>query len=121
MAAGVILPTAGPRTPREKAPWPAWAELVPGVIYIYDFTHFSASRRCAVAVVDVVSRYWLSTVVSAQETSTQVEVAFTRALVADGKAHLLDGDLLPSSPLGWCPTTTTGSRCCSRSATTARR
>ena len=37
VAAGVILPTAGPRTPREKAPWPAWAELVPGVIWIYDF------------------------------------------------------------------------------------
>jgi transposase InsO family protein len=103
VAAGVILPTAGPRTPREKAPWPAWAELVPGVIYIYDFTHFSASRRCAVAVVDVVSRYWLSTVVSAEETSTQVEVAFTRALVADGKAHLLDGDLLAELADGVVP------------------
>jgi hypothetical protein len=26
---------------------------------------------------DVVSRYWLATLVSAEETSTQVEVAFT--------------------------------------------
>jgi len=38
----------------------------------------------------VVSRYWLSTVVSAEETSTQVQVAFTRALCADGKDHLLE-------------------------------
>ena len=71
-------------------PWPDWAELVPGVIWIYDFTHFRASRRCAVAVLDVVSRLWLATVVSAEESSTQVEVAFTRALTTDGKDHLLD-------------------------------
>ena len=40
------------------------------------------------------SRYWLATVVSAEESSTQVEVAFTRALTADGKEHLLEEDLL---------------------------
>jgi putative transposase len=33
---------------------------------------------------DVVSRYWLATLVSAEETSTQVEVAFTEALQAEG-------------------------------------
>ncbi|MBO3753018.1 hypothetical protein J5X84_43835 [Streptosporangiaceae bacterium NEAU-GS5] len=33
---------------------------------------------CVIAVVDVVSRYWLATVVSPEETSTQVEVAYTR-------------------------------------------
>jgi hypothetical protein len=27
--------------------------MVPGVIWIYDFTHFSAAKRCAVAVMDV--------------------------------------------------------------------
>jgi len=32
-------------------------------------------------------------VVSAEESSTLVEVAFTRALCANGKDHLLDGDL----------------------------
>jgi hypothetical protein len=32
----------------------------------------------------VVSRLWLSTVVSAPETSTQVEVAFTAVLLAAG-------------------------------------
>ena len=42
----------------------------------------------------MVSRYWLATVVSAEETSTQIEVAFTRALVADGKQDLLDQALL---------------------------
>ncbi|MFG1711253.1 hypothetical protein ACFLIM_49695 [Nonomuraea sp. M3C6] len=38
------------------------------------------------------SRYWLATVVSPGETSTQVEAAYTRALHVLGKAHLLDDD-----------------------------
>jgi hypothetical protein len=42
---------------------------------------------CMIAVIDVVSRQWLSSVVSAQEASTQVDVAVTRALLADGKDH----------------------------------
>jgi transposase InsO family protein len=100
---GVHLPGRPAREPRAKRPFPEWAELVPGVIWIYDFTHFGASKRCAVAVLDVVSRYWLSTVVSAEESSTQVEVAFTRALVADGKEHLLDATLLEELAHGAVP------------------
>ncbi|HVB27504.1 MAG TPA: integrase core domain-containing protein [Mycobacteriales bacterium] len=103
LAAGVILPAPAQRVPRAKSPWPQWAELVPGKIWIYDFTHFRASRRCAIAIVDVVSRLWLATVVSAQESSTQVEVAFTAALVADGKAHLLDEPLLAELAAGVVP------------------
>lgn len=102
-AEGVHLPAPTQRTRPDKRPWPEWAELVPGVIWIYDFTHFRASKRCAVAVIDVVSRYWLATVVSAEESSTQVEVAFTRALVADGKEHLLDADLLDELAHGIVP------------------
>ncbi|MGH3379400.1 MAG: transposase [Actinoallomurus sp.] len=103
VAAGIVLPAAPAREPRAKTPWPDWAELVPGVIWIYDFTHFRASRRCAVAVLDVVSRYWLSTCVSAEESSTQVEVAFTDTLVADGKADLLDAGLLDELHAGAIP------------------
>jgi hypothetical protein len=44
------------------------------VIWIYDFTHFTAAKRCAVAVMDVVSRYWLSTVVSAEEERVKLSV-----------------------------------------------
>jgi transposase InsO family protein len=102
-AAGMRLPGVAAREPRPPRPWPDWAELVPGVIYIYDFTHFAAANRCAVAVMDVVSRYWLSTVVSAEETSTQVEVAFTRALLADGKDHLLEDSLLDELRSGVVP------------------
>lgn len=101
--AGIHLPEPGPRERRPARPWPDWAELVPGVIYIYDFTHFPRSKACAVAVMDVVSRYWLATVVSAEESSTQVEVAFTRALIADGKDHLLDDLLLAELASGVIP------------------
>ncbi|MGH3096257.1 MAG: integrase core domain-containing protein [Streptosporangiales bacterium] len=89
--AGMRLPGLPPRPPRPRTPWPDWAELTPGVIYIYDFTHFTALPGwCAIAVVDVVSRYWLSTVFAPEETSIQVETAFIDALEADGKGWLLE-------------------------------
>lgn len=101
--AGLRLPGPAAREPVEPRAWPQWAELVPGVIMIYDFTHFTRAGRCVVAVIDVISKYWLSTVVSAEESSTQVEVAFTRALLTDGKEHLLDADLLEELATGVVP------------------
>lgn len=87
------IPVARERRP--KTPWPDWDELVPGQIWIYDFTHFSGLRGwCAIAVVDVVSRYWLSTVLAPEETWVQVENAFIDALDADGKSWLLEEDSL---------------------------
>jgi putative transposase len=104
IAEGAVLPERAPRERRERREFPEWAQLVPGVIWIYDFTHFAGlSGWCAIAVIDVLSRKWLSTVVSAEETSTQVEVAFVRALVADGKAHLLDEALLDELGCGVVP------------------
>jgi len=91
-AAGIHLPGIPVvREVRGKTPWPDWVELIPGQIFIYDFTHFAGLPGwCAIAVVDVISRYWLSTVVSPEETWVQVETAFIDALQADGKAWLLE-------------------------------
>jgi len=103
-AAGVHLPERGaPASVAPRGAWPEWAELVPGIIWIYDFTHLRGTRWCAVAVMDVVSRYWLATVVSPEESSTQLEVVFTRALTADGKDHLLDAALLDELTSGAVP------------------
>lgn len=102
-AEGVHLPRPARREPGERALWPAWADWRPGVIWVYDFTHFTRAKRCAVAVLDVVSRYWLSTVVSAEETSTQIQNAFCDALRADGKEHLLDEWLLARLRSGTVP------------------
>ncbi|RBQ14718.1 integrase [Spongiactinospora rosea] len=95
-AAGIKVAERPARERRPRREWPEWVEwveLVPDVITIYDFTHFRGVRPwSAIAVMDVVSRYWLATVVSPEETSTQVEVASTRALEVLGKAHLLDDE-----------------------------
>ena len=48
---------------------------------------------------DVVSRYWLSTLVSAQETSLQVEVAFIDALSVNGSRKLTPSRQVKSDPL----------------------
>lgn len=83
------------RERRAKTPWPDWAELIPGQIFIYDFTHFSGLRGwCAIAVIDVVSRYWLSVVLAPEETWVQVETAFIAALEEDGKGWLLEDQAL---------------------------
>ena len=74
--------SAAGATPRQ--PWPDWLEWNPNRIWVYDFTHFTRAGRVAIAILDVVSRKWLTTLVSAEETSTQVEVAFTAALEAEG-------------------------------------
>jgi putative transposase len=68
-----------------RKPFPAWVTYTRNQIWIYDTTHF---RGCdgigATAVMDLVTRKWLATIVSAEETSTQVQVVFTDALEAEG-------------------------------------
>ena len=71
-----------------RKPFPEWVEYKPNRLWIYDTTHFSAAGMAVLIVEDLVSRKWLSTVASSEETSTQVEIAFTDALEAEG---LLEG------------------------------
>jgi transposase InsO family protein len=87
---GLILPGRAHREPTEKTPWPDWLEWKPNRIWAYDFTHFTRARRAVIAIVDMVSRKWLTMLVSPEETSTQVEVAFTAALDAEGLLDLVD-------------------------------
>jgi putative transposase len=58
---------------------------------------FTRARRAAIAILDVVSRKWIATLVCAEETSTQVEVCFTAALRAEGLLEL--GDALATEAL----------------------
>jgi len=60
-------------------------------VWAYDFTHFTRARRAVIAILDVVSRRWITTLVAAQESSTQVEVAFTNALAAEDLLAVADG------------------------------
>ena len=89
-ADGIVLPGNPRRDPAPKPTWPAWLEWAPNRIWCYDFTHFPRAKRCAVAVIDVVSRYWLATLVSAEESSTQVEACFLDALDTQGLMRAIE-------------------------------
>lgn len=82
---GLVLPAPPPRAPTPApTPIPDWAQWRPNQIWIYDFSHFRAAGRVAFALMDVVSRKWLRTVVTTEESATQVEVLFTGALDDEG-------------------------------------
>ena len=83
-AHGLALPQPRPREPAPGPLWPDWLDWEPNKIWCWDLTHFPAAARVAFAIVDVVSRRWIATLVSAEETSTQVRVLFERALTDEG-------------------------------------
>ena len=70
--------------------FPEWVEYTPNHLWIYDTTHFTAAGMAVLIVEDLVSRKWLATVASVEETSTQVEIAFTDALEAEGLLERID-------------------------------
>jgi putative transposase len=74
----------------QRRPFPEWAEWRPNNIWIFDTTHFSRCGMAVVAIMDLVSRKWICEVVSVEETSTQVKLAFTRALEAEGLMPLVE-------------------------------
>ena len=83
-AQGLVLPARPQRTPAPARPLPDWIEWRRHQIWIYDITHFPRAGRVAYAILDVVTRKWLATLVTAEETATQVEVVFTDALDTEG-------------------------------------
>ena len=90
--------------------WPDWLKREPKRIWCSDVTCFPRARRAASAIVDVVSLRWIDTLVSIEETSTQVRVIFDRAPAAEGLAELItpegveqfaEDPTRPRSTLSW--------------------
>jgi putative transposase len=78
-----LRPLPGPsRSVRQ--PFPDWVEYRPGMLWIFDTTHFTRAGAAVCAIEDLVSRKWLGEVVSVEETSVQVQAAFCQALEAEG-------------------------------------
>ena len=49
-------------------------------IWIRDASHFTRCKRVAYAIVDVVTRYWIGYLLTTEQTHTQVQLLFARAL-----------------------------------------
>ena len=74
-----------------RRPFPEWADYRRNSIWIYDITRFHGCPRHAVfAVMDLVTRKWICELVSIEETSTQVQVAFMDALESEGLLELIE-------------------------------
>ena len=84
--ADVNLPAAPPRpAPQQRRPWPEWVQYRPNQVWGYDVTHFSRCRAApnCFAVIDLVSRKWISVLLSPEETATQTQALFLDALEAE--------------------------------------
>lgn len=73
-----------PVGPRRR--WPEWVQYRPCQVWAHDFTAFGRAGRDALAILDLVSRKWITTVVvpRGRGESVHVQAAYTRALDAEG-------------------------------------
>lgn len=86
-AENLTLPAAAPRDPAgPKQPWPAWVEYRPCQVWGHDFSAFMRANRDALAVLDLVSRKWITTLLVAhgRGESEHVQAIYTRALELEG-------------------------------------
>jgi putative transposase len=86
-----------PRPPKPAFPEISWEK---NRIWIWDASHFTRCKRVAYAIVDVVTRYWIGYLLSSEQTHTQVQLLFARALEDQ---DLLGQDGRPPKPDGEGP------------------
>ena len=84
LAHGRRLPYRPPREKTVKRPWPEWVEYRPNQVWGYDFSEFPAASTSALAILDLVSRKWIDTLLCPEATHVQVQALFTRALEREG-------------------------------------
>jgi putative transposase len=84
LAHGRALPYRAPRPRLEANPWPDWVQYRPRQVWGYDFSAFPAAGTSALAILDLVSRYWIDTMLCPEATHVQVQALFTRALAREG-------------------------------------
>lgn len=104
-AQNLVLPARPPREPVAARPWPDWVEYRPCQVWGHDFSAFVRANRDALAVLDLVSRKWITTllVVHQRGESEHVKAIYTRALeveglLAEAEARMVDpnaDELLP--------------------------
>ena len=86
-AEDLVLPAAPARDPAgAKPPWPEWVEYRPCQVWAHDFSAFTRAGRDALAILDLVSRKWIDTLLvpRGRGESIHVQAIYTRALEAEG-------------------------------------
>ena len=73
-----------------RKPFPDWVDYRPNQLWAYDTTHFTRAGVAVTVIEDLVSRKWIADIVSAEETSTQVQIVFTDALTVEGLLALVE-------------------------------
>lgn len=70
----------------EKKPWPEWAEWRPNQLWCWDGSQFErcTPAKYAYAIIDLVSRKWIATHLTAEPNWIAVRVLFLKALEAEG-------------------------------------
>lgn len=84
LAHGRALPYRPPRPRSQAKPWPDWVDYRPCQVWGYDFSAFPAAGTSALAILDLVSRKWIDTMICPEATHVQVQALFTRALEREG-------------------------------------
>lgn len=104
-AHGLVLPEPGSREPVGRRPWPDWLTWAPNRIWGWDVTHFTRTRRCAFAIIDMVSRKWIDTLVSEEEEwgwpvplGTAAPVPFRRSFCTENARTGRAGENVPLAP-----------------------
>jgi len=88
-----------PEPPRRRAvpparPWPETIRWAPNQIWMWDGSWFRGARRHCVAIVDVVSRYWVDYLLTPEFSDTQTQLLFASALEKEGLLGLVTPERL---------------------------
>ncbi|MFH1331221.1 MAG: integrase core domain-containing protein [Actinomycetota bacterium] len=96
-AEGLVMPATQRREPLgPQRPWPQWVEYRPCQVWGHDFSAFMAADRDALAILDLVSRKWIDTLVVAhgRGESEHVQAIYTRALEAEGLLPVVEARMV---------------------------
>jgi putative transposase len=105
-AENLVLPATLSRGPvGAKKPWPEWIEYRPCQVWGHDFTAFRRAGRDALAILDLISRKWITTVVVVHQRgeSEHVQAAYTRALQAEGLLEGIEARMVAPNSSGQLP------------------
>lgn len=96
-AEGLVIPETAPRDPAPpKRPWPAWVEYRPCQVWGHDFSAFMAADTDALAVLDLVSRKWITTLLVAHGhgTAETITAAYTAGLTMEGLMPAIEARMI---------------------------